>query len=183
MIRSCTLADFDAILQVINDGASAYKGVIPDDRWHEPYMPADELRDEMASGVIFSGEEVGGSLVGVMGSQPVKDVVLVRHAYVLRHRQRRGTGSRLLKHLISAAPRPVLIGTWAAARWAIRFYEKNGFTVVDGEEKDRLLDLYWDIPQRQVETSVVLADVRASREIVRTSGDDAEGNLSDLILP
>lgn len=183
MIRSCTLADFDALLQVINDGASAYKGVIPDDRWHEPYMPADELRHEMASGVIFSGEEVGGSLVGVMGSQPVKDVVLIRHAYVLCHRQRRGTGSRLLKHLISAAPRPVLIGTWAAARWAIRFYEKNGFAVVDGEEKDRMLDLYWDIPQRQVETSVVLADVRASREIVRRSGDYAEGNLSDLILP
>ena len=183
MIRSCTPADFDAILQVINDGASAYKGVIPDDCWHEPYMPADELRHEMASGVVFSGEEVGGSLVGVMGSQSLKDVVLVRHAYVLSHRQRQGTGSRLLEHLFSAAPRPVLIGTWAAARWALRFYEKNGFTVVGEEEKDRMLDLYWDIPKRQVETSVVLADERACREIVGTSGDNAEGKFSALILP
>ena len=183
MIRSCSPADFDAILKIINDGAAAYRGVIPDDRWHEPYMSADELRHEIAAGIAFSGEEAGGSLVGVMGSQPVRDVILIRHAYVLSHRQQQGTGSRLLEHLISTAPRPVLIGTWAAARWAIRFYEKNGFTVVDGEEKDRLLGMYWDIPERQVETSVVLADARASREIVRTPGDGSDDSQSGLILP
>lgn len=166
MIRDCTDADFEAILSIINDGAEAYRGVIPPDRWHEPYMPDGELRHEFASGVRFAGLETGGSLVGVMGSQSVKDVILIRHAYVLTDRQRRGEGGRLLQHLLSSAPRPVLIGTWKAARWAVRFYEKHDFTLIEGTEKDRLLRTYWDIPARQVETSVVMADRRALDEIV-----------------
>lgn len=178
MIRPCTDADFDAILAIVNDGAQAYRGIIPSDRWKEPYMPADELRHEIASGVSFSGAEAGGSLVGVMGTQPIDDVILIRHAYVQSKMQKRGVGSDLLAHLISRAPRPVLLGTWKAARWAVRFYEKNGFGLVEGDEKDRLLRKYWDIPERQVETSVVMADPRALREIVHTplppreNGDD-----------
>lgn len=168
MIRPCTDADFDAVLAIVNDGAEAYRGIIPEDRWKEPYMPADELRHEMASGVSFSGAEAGGSLVGVMGVQPVDDVILIRHAYVQTSRQNRGLGSELLKHLIAHAPRPVLIGTWKAARWAVRFYEKHDFGLVEGDEKNRLLRRYWDIPDRQVETSVVMADPRALREVVKT---------------
>ena len=129
-------------------------------------MPADELRHEIASGVSFSGAEIGGSLAGVMGIQPVDDVILIRHAYVESSRQHRGIGSNLLTHLIAHAPRPVLIGTWKAARWAVRFYEKHDFGLVEGEEKNRLLRRYWEIPDRQVETSVVMADPRALREIV-----------------
>ena len=167
MIRPCTDADFDAVLSIVNDGAEAYRGIIPADRWKEPYMPADELRHEIASGVSFSGAEAGGSLVGVMGVQPVDDVILIRHAYVQTGRQNRGIGSELLTHLIAHAPRPVLIGTW-----------KHDFGLVEGDEKNRLLRRYWDIPDRQVETSVVMADPRALREIVRTplppreDGDD-----------
>ena len=179
MIRPCSDDDFDTVLEIINDGASAYRGAIPPDRWKEPYMPAGELRHEIASGVSFSGKEApGGGLVGVMGTQPVKDVILIRHAYVRTWSQRRGVGSELLRHLVERAPRPVLLGTWKAARWAVRFYEKHGFAVVEGAEKDRLLKTYWDIPARQVETSVVLADPRALREIVRVErpprpdGDD-----------
>jgi len=167
LIRPCTDADFDAVLSIVNDGAEAYRGIIPEDRWKEPYMGADELRHEIASGIQFSGAEAGGSLVGVMGVQPVEDVTLIRHAYVLTGRQQRGVGSELLNHLIAHAPRPVLIGTWKSARWAVRFYEKHGFGLVEGDEKDRLLSAYWDIPARQVETSVVMADPRALREIVR----------------
>ena len=178
MIRPCTNADFDAILAIINDGAQAYRGIIPADRWKEPYMPADELRHEIASGVSFSGAEAGGSLVGVMGVQPVDDVILIRHAYVQTNLQQRGVGSELLTHLVSNAPRPVLIGTWKTASWALRFYEKHGFGLVEGDEKNRLLNRYWDIPERQVETSVVMADPRAQAEIVqkdrppREDGDD-----------
>ncbi|MGB0630400.1 MAG: GNAT family N-acetyltransferase [Alphaproteobacteria bacterium] len=179
MIRECTDADFEAILSIINDGAEAYRGVIPPDRWHEPYMPAGELRHEIAAGVRFAGAEAGGSLVGVMGSQPVQDVILIRHAYVRTNRQRRGEGGRLLQHLLKTAPRPVLIGTWKAARWAVRFYEKHGFSLIEGDEKDRLLKAYWDIPARQVETSVVLADRRALEEIVvgydKPSDDNDDG--------
>ena len=166
MIRECIDADFEAILSIINDGAEAYRGVIPPDRWCEPYMPAGELRNEMAAGVRFAGLEAGGSLVGVMGSQLVQDVILIRHAYVRTARQRRGDGGRLLQHLLETAMRPVIIGTWKAARWAVRFYEKHDFTLIEGEEKDRLLKTYWDIPYRQVETSVVMADRRALDEIV-----------------
>lgn len=160
MARDCVPSDFDAILAIINDAAEAYRDVIPADRWEEPYMPADELHREIAAGIAFAGAERAGSLVGAMGSQPVEDVTLIRHAYVRTDQQRRGIGSELLGHLLSRTDRPILIGTWAAARWAIRFYEKHGFKVVTDEEKDRLLRRYWRIPKRQIETSVVLGDPR-----------------------
>jgi GNAT superfamily N-acetyltransferase len=160
MIRKCNNADFEVVCAVINDGAQAYKGVIPVDRWHEPYMSEGELRQEMSDGVVFWGYEEGGELIGLMGIQHVKDVTLIRHAYVRTGRQRHGIGGRLLLHLMHLTNRPVLIGTWADAFWAIRFYEKNGFKMVNREEKNRLLRQYWSIPERQVETSVVLADYR-----------------------
>ncbi len=160
MIRPCGPEDFAEVLAVINDAARAYRGVIPADRWKEPYMPAEELREEVARGVAMWGYEEEGELVGVMGIQPVEDVVLIRHAYVRTHRQRRGIGSRLLQRLREGVDRPMLVGTWAAATWAVRFYEKHGFRLVSPEEKDRLLRRYWSIPERQVETSVVLADGR-----------------------
>jgi len=168
LIRPCNVADLDQVLSIVNDGAGAYRGIIPEDRWKEPYMSADELRHEIADGVSFSGAEKGGSLVGVMGVQPVDNVILIRHAYVRTNLQHRGIGSELLAHLIDYAPRPVLIGTWKAARWAVRFYEKHDFCLVDDGEKNRLLRHYWDIPDRQVETSVVMADPRALQEIVNT---------------
>lgn len=161
MIRDCRLPEeFDAILAVINDGASAYRGIIPADRWKEPYMPADELRHEIAAGVAFSGFDEAGGLVGVMGVQPVQDVMLIRHAYVRTARRNGGIGGELLRHLLARTDRPVLIGTWAAARWAVRFYEKHGFVVTDPPTKDQLLRRYWTVPARQIETSVVLADAR-----------------------
>jgi GNAT superfamily N-acetyltransferase len=159
-IRRCAEADFGTVLEIVNDAARAYRGVIPEDRWHEPYMPPDELRREIEDGVDFWGYEEGGRLLGVMGIQPVRDVTLVRHAYVRTAHRRRGIGSRLLAHLLTLAERPVLVGTWAAAEWAVRFYEKHGFRLVGPEEKDRLLRRYWRIPGRQVETSVVLAGPR-----------------------
>lgn len=175
MIRPCTDEDFEAILAVINDGASAYRGVIPAECWNVPYMGAGELRHEIASGVVFSGAESrGGGLVGVMGLQAVKDVILIRHAYVRSDRQRRGIGSELLSALLAQAPRPVLLGTWKAARWAVRFYEKHGFGLVEGAEKNRLLKAYWEIPDRQVDASVVMADPRALREIVRPPPEAAD---------
>ena len=160
MIRPCTDDDFQAVHRVINEAAQAYRDVIPPDRWHEPYMPEDELRSEIAAGVAFWGWEEDGELLGVMGIQDVGDVTLVRHAYVRPDAQRRGIGGRLLAHLRMLTDRPVLIGTWAAAGWAMRFYRKHGFRLVTPEEKDRLLGKYWSIPPRQVETSVVLADAR-----------------------
>ena len=163
MIRDCGKADIEAVYAIINDAAEAYRGVIPADRWHEPYMPRDELRDEIAAGVNFLGYQDDDALIGVMGIQPVKDVVLIRHAYVQTSRRRRGVGEALLQACMGRSERPFLIGTWAAASWAIGFYEKHGFTVIDGEEKNRLLETYWSIPARQVETSVVLADARWSR--------------------
>ncbi len=160
MVRACDASDFDAILSIINDGADAYRGVIPADRWKEPYMPADELRDEIGHGVMFSGLEEDGGLIGVMGVQNVADVALIRHAYVRGVRQGRGVGGMILQHIRERTERPLLIGTWAAARWAIGFYEKHGFILIEGREKDRVLKLYWSIPDRQIETSVVLADPR-----------------------
>lgn len=157
MICRLSLSEFDSMLNVVNDAAQAYKGVIPEDRWKEPYMPAEELRKEIESGVEFYGWMENGALVAVMGIQLVNDVTLIRHAYVLTNHQRRGIGENLLKHLMSLArTSEVLVGTWEAAYWAVRFYEKHGFRVVSREEKDRLLRKYWDIPERQVETSVVL---------------------------
>ena len=158
MIRRCTTQDFDQIHAIINDGAQSYKGIIPADRWTEPYMSTLQLQHEIDEGVIFWGYEGNGQLSGVMGIQPVRDVTLIRHAYVLTTSQKQGIGAHLLAHLRELATGPVLIGTWADAAWAIRFYEKHGFQLVSGREKDELLKQYWTIPQRQVETSVVLAD-------------------------
>ena len=158
MIRECAASDFEQIFQIINDGAQAYKGVIPADRWTEPYMSREKLRHEIEDGVTFWGDEAGGELAGVMGLQDVKDVTLIRHAYVRTASRNQGIGGKLLTHLRTITSRPVLIGTWAAAVWAISFYEKHGFRVVGADEKNRLLRKYWSIPDRQVETSVVLAD-------------------------
>ena len=160
MIRPCTNADFDTIFAIINDGAEAYRGVIPADRWHEPYMPEEELRHEIQSGVQFWGWEEDGQFVGVMGIQDVQDVTLIRHAYVRTAQRSKGIGGKLLSELRTLTSRPVLMGTWAAATWAIKFYEKHGFRLVTPEEKNRLLKKYWSIPERQVETSVVLGDGR-----------------------
>jgi GNAT superfamily N-acetyltransferase len=161
MIRKCEERDFHEILTVINDGAQAYHGVIPKDRWKEPYMSASELRHEIADGVLFSGWDENARLLGVMGIQEVEDVCLIRHAYVRTSDRHQGIGSRLLRHFMEATGNPILIGTWADASWAIRFYEKHGFRVVGPEQKDFLLKRYWKIPARQIETSVVLVDKRA----------------------
>jgi N-acetylglutamate synthase-like GNAT family acetyltransferase len=158
MIRRCEERDFEVIWTIINDGAQAYKGTIPADRWTEPYMSREKLQDEIDEGVVFWGYEEDGELVGVMGIQPVQDVTLVRHAYVRTRSQKIGIGGRLLSHLRELASAPMLIGTWAAAVWAIRFYERHGFQLVTPQEKDRLLKRYWSIPERQADTSVVLAD-------------------------
>ncbi len=160
MIRQCTERDFDAIYSIINDAAQAYKGVIPSDRWKEPYMSEEYLRHELDSGVVFWGYEENGELIGVMGIQHVRDVALIRHAYVRTVQRNKGIGSRLLSHLRKMTDLPILIGTWADATWAIRFYEKHGFHLVSAEEKNRLLKKYWSIPERQIETSVVLAEGR-----------------------
>jgi GNAT superfamily N-acetyltransferase len=159
-ITPCPAADLPAIFEIINESALAYKGVIPADRWHEPYMPMAELKSEIAKGVRFYGYKLDGRLAGVMGIQDVKDVTLIRHAYVRTKQRRHGVGQALLEHLNQLSPRPVLIGTWKAATWAIRFYEKNGFALVSDEEKNRLLRIYWTIPDRQVEESVVLVSPR-----------------------
>jgi N-acetylglutamate synthase-like GNAT family acetyltransferase len=158
MIRRCDNHEFDLIRAIINDGAQAYKGIIPADRWAEPYMSKGELRLQIDEGVVFWGYEEAGTLQAVMGIQPVQDVTLIRHAYVRTHSQKRGIGERLLSHLQGLTSGPVLIGAWADATWAIRFYEKHGFRLVDFEEKNRLLRKYWSVPERQIETSVVLAD-------------------------
>lgn len=158
MIRPCGTGDFHAIHTVINKAAHVYRGVIPPDRWQEPYMPEEELADEIKSGVNFWCWEEAGTILGVMGIQDVRDVTLIRHAYTLPDRQRTGIGSRLLKHLAAMTERPLLMGTWAAATWAVRFYEKQGFALVTEDEKNILLRKYWHIPERQVETSVVLSN-------------------------
>ena len=158
MIRRCDEHDFELIWTIINDGAQAYKGIIPADRWTVPYMSKEKLRHEIEDGVVFWGFEEDGTLAGVMGIQQVQDVTLIRHAYVRTSGQKQGIGARLLQHLRDIAKGPVLIGTWADAVWAIRFYEKHGFRKVSLEAKDRLLRKYWNVPERQIETSVVLAD-------------------------
>lgn len=158
MIRECEPSDFEAIYEIINDAAQAYQGIIPPDRWHEPYMPIEELQEEIAAGVVFLGYQEDGELVGVMGTQDVQDVTLIRHAYVRTARRNQGVGGQLLASIMKDATRPVLIGTWADAIWAVRFYERNGFAVVSPQEKVRLLHKYWTVPDRQIETSVVLAD-------------------------
>jgi GNAT superfamily N-acetyltransferase len=156
MIRPCLATDIPEIEAIINDAATAYKGVIPADCWHEPYMSTSELLNEIASGVTFWGFEQDGVLWGVMGLQDIAGVTLIRHAYVRTSHRRRGLGGALLKFLETQTDKPVLIGTWQAAQWAIRFYERHGFRLVDSEEKDLLLGKYWKISDRQRETSVVL---------------------------
>jgi N-acetylglutamate synthase-like GNAT family acetyltransferase len=158
MIRQCNRSDFETIHSIINDAAQSYKGVIPEDCWKEPYMSKDELQHEMDQGVVFWGYEEDGMLLGVMGIQDIQDVSLIRHAYVRTANRNQGIGGKLLSNLRALATRPLLIGTWADALWAIRFYEKHGFRLVSPQEKDRLLKKYWSVPERQIETSVVLAD-------------------------
>jgi GNAT superfamily N-acetyltransferase len=157
MIRKCNHTDIPTIFSVINDAARAYKGVIPEDRWHEPYMSMADLESELNAGVAFWCKELTGRIAGVMGIQEKGDVVLIRHAYVRTRNRNQGIGTQLLCHLESLTRKPILIGTWAEAKWAVSFYEKNGYRVVALEEKNRLLRKYWTIPQRQIETSVVLA--------------------------
>ncbi len=169
MIRQCDGSEFETIYKIINDAAQAYEGVIPADRWKEPYMSKDELRQEIDEGIIFWGYEEDGELVGVMGIQHIQDVTLIRHAYVRTAKQGHGIGGKLLSHLRQQTTCPILIGTWAGAIWAIRFYEKYGFRLVSSEEKDRLLRKYWTIPERQIETSVVLAGQRWFSLVPRTS--------------
>jgi GNAT superfamily N-acetyltransferase len=168
-IRRCRDDERTAIVAVVNAAAEAYRGVIPADRWREPYMPLRELEGEMAAGVRFWGYEADGALVGVMGIQPVSDVTLIRHAYVSPGNQRRGVGGALLEHVVGPTPGQMLVGTWAAADWAIRFYRRHGFELVPPERTAVLLKTYWDIPDRQIETSVVLASPPLGRS---PSGED-----------
>ena len=158
MIRRCDDGDLEVIWTIINDGAQAYRGVIPNDQWTEPYMSREEMQGEISDGVVFWGFEDGGELVGVMGIQKVQDVTLIRHAYVRSNWQKRGIGAQLLAYLRGLTRDPILIGTWADAVWAIHFYEKHGFRVVGFADKELLLKTYWRISERQRATSVVLAD-------------------------
>jgi N-acetylglutamate synthase-like GNAT family acetyltransferase len=181
-IRRSVDADIPAILAIVNDAAHAYRGVIPADRWREPYMPADELTHEIADGVVFWVVEEDGRLLAVMGMQDKGEVALVRHAYVAPTTQRSGVGTRLLRHVESLVDKPILIGTWATASWAIDFYRRNGYTAVGTEEKERLLRRYWSIPERQVETSVVLADRRWT-DAQRYTGTSVPGTRTGILPP
>jgi len=156
LIRVCRENDFDDVCSIVNESAQAYRGVIPPDCWHEPYMKRDELRREVESGVSFFGYERNAKLLGVMGMQFVEDATLIRHAYVRTAVQREGIGMALLTKIMKQARLPVLVGTWAAAIWAIDFYRKLGFEMVSPEQAASLLRRYWRIPRRQIETSVVL---------------------------
>ena len=148
------------MLAIINDAAVAYRGVIPPDRWREPYMPESELRAEVAAGVEFWGLDTDEGLIGLMGVQPVRDVDLIRHAYVRPDKQRYGVGAQLIEHLRRRSARRMLVGTWAAASWAISFYQRHGFELVPRAQTAALLRSYWTIPERQIETSVVLSNPR-----------------------
>ena len=159
-IRASRAADVDTIYAIVNDAAQAYKGVIPADRWHEPYMPMDELVREIGDGIRFWVGEEDGRPLGVMGIQDKGDVALVRHAYVPTALQRKGVGSKLLRHIERLTAKPILIGTWKDASWAVSFYQRHGYTLLPEAEKEALLRKYWSIPARQIETSVVLADRR-----------------------
>ena len=160
MIRAIEEKDIDVVLKIINDAAQAYKGIIPDDRWHEPYMSMEELKEQIVDGVYFWCYEDNNEIIGVMGTQDKSDVSLIRHAYVKTVQRNSGIGTKLLAYLCSNTDKPILIGTWSSAVWAIRFYEKNGFVLVDSNTKTYLLNKYWNVPERQIETSVVLADKR-----------------------
>ncbi len=164
MIRKLTNIDLQAIMTIVNDAALAYKGKIPADRWKEPYMSAQELKEEIQSGIQFYGYTENGTLVGVMGIQPVNDVTLIRHAYTLTSHQRKGIGEKLLIHLLTLARNDkILVGTWENAPWAIEFYQKHGFVMISREETNKLLKKYWDLPERQIETSIVLEYKRSPR--------------------
>ena len=160
MIRNATVKDFDEIYHIINDAAIAYKGIIPADRWHEPYMTEEELKGQIDEGVQFWNYIEDGKIIAVMGIQFKGDVTLIRHAYVRTAKRNKGIGGKLLEYLSALSATPVLVGTWADAKWAIEFYQKHGFRLLSKEEKNNLLRKYWNIPDRQVETSVVLADTK-----------------------
>ena len=155
-IRRCRDDETSTILAIVNAAAEAYRDVIPADRWHDPYMSGDHLRRDIAAGIEFWGYELEGKLIGVMGIQPVRDVDLIRHAYVRPGSQRLGVGAALIAHLRALSARRLLVGTWADAAWAIRFYQREGFALVPAPRAAALLKAYWDIPERQIETSVVL---------------------------
>ena len=157
-IRPCTAEDLPALFSIVNDAAQAYRGVIPADCWHEPYMPLDELKQAIRDGIVFWGYEMAGELVGLMGIQDRGEISLIRHAYVQTVQRRKGIGEKLLRRLEGMTAKPILIGTWSAAAWAIRFYEKNGYRALSRPETERLLRKYWSIPERQIETSIVLAN-------------------------
>ncbi len=157
MIAKTEQKDFEVIYEIINDAASAYRGIIPADRWHDPYMSKEELKKQINEGVQFWKFTEGDRIVGIMGIQPKGDVTLIRHAYVRTMERGKGIGSKLLQHLCSTSTSPILIGTWAAATWAITFYQNHGFRLLSEEEKNTLLKKYWSVPPRQMETSVVLA--------------------------
>ena len=163
-IRPCRADEADKMLAIVNAAAEAYRGVIPPDRWHEPYMPADELRSETEAGIAFMGFEIDGELAGVMGIQPIRNVDLIRHAYVLPAYQGQGIGSALMAHLHARVDRQILVGTWMAATWAIGFYERHGFQLVPDETKAPLLRTYWVVSERQIETSLVLASPDLDQE-------------------
>jgi len=167
MIRLCQKSEFEQIYAIVNDGALAYKGVIPGDCWEEPYMSRGELQNELRSGVVFWGSEENGTLQGVMGLQAVQDVMLIRHAYVRTASQRCGIGTQLLSHLQTLAKTPILIGAWANATSAIKFYQKNGFRLLGEEQKSRLLTRYWTVSARQIQVSVVLADAAWEENFIR----------------
>jgi GNAT superfamily N-acetyltransferase len=157
-VRPCRKDERLVISEIINAAAEAYRGVIPADRWHDPYMSLPELDSEISAGVAFWACESERDVIGVMGIQPVRDVDLIRHAYVRPGNQRRGIGAALISHIRSMSSRQMLVGTWAAATWAIAFYQRHGFELVSAERKTALLKTYWTIPERQIETSVVLAN-------------------------
>lgn len=186
MIRPCEPEDFPQVYRVINDAAMAYKGRIPDDRWHEPYMPESELRGQIAEGVRFSCYVEDGSIIGVMGLQDKGDVSLIRHAYVSTSRRQGGIGTALMREITRGIDAPILIGTWEDATWAVRFYEKNGFSLVPTDDKNLLLSRYWNVPARQIESSVVLADRRYFARgngirVVKYAGEYAQ-EIRELIL-
>ena len=157
-VRPCRKDERSVISEIINAAAEVYRGVIPADRWHDPYMSLPELDSEISAGVAFWAYDYEGEVIGVMGIQPVRDVDLIRHAYVRPGNQRRGIGAVLINHIRSMSSRQMLVGTWAAATWAIAFYQRHGFELVSTDQKIALLKSYWTIPERQIETSVVLAN-------------------------
>ena len=160
MIRKCSDEDVEVIFEIVNDAATAYKGVIPAECWHEPYMTLEQLKWEIGDGVCFWGIADENGLIGVMGIQDKGEVTLIRHAYVRTDKRNRGIGTQLLRYLEPTTEKPILIGTWAAAAWAVAFYEKNGYRLVSTDEKNRLLKKFWTISPRQIETSVVLANAK-----------------------